>query len=100
MGPCRGPRGSPEGRSAPTAVRFDDRKALAVNEENSPTVASDLLTLNEAAALLRTPVATLRYWRHLGMGPDGFRVGRRVLYRREDLDRWVSEQQRAQHLRR
>lgn len=48
-----------------------------------------LLTLVEAAELLRTPVATLRYWRHRGIGPDSFRLGRRVVYRREDLDQWV-----------
>jgi DNA-binding transcriptional MerR regulator len=59
-----------------------------------------MLTLAEAAALLRTPVATLRYWRHLGTGPDGFRLGRRVVYRREDLDRWLAEQQQAQSSRR
>jgi hypothetical protein len=28
----------------------------------------DLLTLPEAAELLRAPVATLRCWRHLGTG--------------------------------
>lgn len=49
----------------------------------------DLLTITEAAELLRAPVATLRYWRHLGCGPHSFRVGRRVLYRRVDLDAWV-----------
>ena len=40
---------------------------------------SELLTIGEAAQLLRTPVATLRYWRHLGTGPHSFRLGRRVL---------------------
>ena len=49
----------------------------------------DLLTITEAADLLRAPVATLRYWRHLGIGPAGFRLGRRVLYRRDDLHAWV-----------
>ncbi len=49
----------------------------------------DLLTISEAAALLRAPVATLRYWRHLGTGPTSFRLGRRVLYRREDLHAWI-----------
>ncbi len=48
-----------------------------------------LLTLAEAAARLRTPVATLRYWRHLGTGPDSFRLGRRVMYRQQDIERWV-----------
>ncbi|MBA3251476.1 MAG: helix-turn-helix domain-containing protein [Geodermatophilaceae bacterium] len=51
---------------------------------------TQLLTLPEAAARLRTPVATLRYWRHLGIGPDSFRLGRRVMYRRADVDRWVT----------
>jgi predicted DNA-binding transcriptional regulator AlpA len=46
----------------------------------------------EAAELLRAPVATLRYWRHLGTGPRSFRLGRRVLYRRDDLQAWVEEQ--------
>ena len=55
----------------------------------------DLLTITEAAELLRAPVATLRYWRHLGEGPAGFRLGRRVVYRREDVDRWIGERQRS-----
>ena len=59
-------------------------------------VHDQLLTLTEAADILRTPVATLRYWRHLGIGPDGFRVGRRVMYRIEDLDRWITEQHDAE----
>jgi hypothetical protein len=71
-----------------------------VMPKNAPKATSNLLTLTEAAAFLRTPVATLRYWRHLGIGPDGFRLGRRVLYRREDLDRWVAEQREAQAPRR
>ncbi|MGR6966287.1 helix-turn-helix domain-containing protein [Geodermatophilus sp. URMC 61] len=60
------------------------------------TAAAELLTVQEAAAVLRIPVTTLRYWRHLGVGPDGFRLGRRVVYRRQDVDRWVTEQQQAQ----
>ena len=35
--------------------------------------------------ILRTPVASLRYWRHLGTGPHSFRLGRRVLYRYTDV---------------
>jgi excisionase family DNA binding protein len=55
-----------------------------------------LLTLDETATYLRTPVATLRYWRHLGCGPRGFRVGRRVMFRREDVEGWLSEQFEAE----
>ena len=57
---------------------------------------NDLMTLAETAAYLRTPVATLRYWRHLGLGPAGFRLGRRVIYRRGDVDRWLSEREDAE----
>ena len=57
---------------------------------------NDLMTLAETAAYLRTPVATLRYWRHLGLGPAGFRLGRRVIYRRDDVDRWLTERQAAE----
>jgi excisionase family DNA binding protein len=52
----------------------------------------ELLTITEAAELLRSPVATLRYWRHLGTGPRSFRLGRRVLYRRADLRTWIDAQ--------
>jgi hypothetical protein len=71
-----------------------------VTKKKTQAVTSDLLTLPEAAALLRSPIATLRYWRHLGIGPDGFRLGRRVMYRREDLNRWVAEQRQAESARR
>jgi hypothetical protein len=51
-----------------------------------------LRTLPEAAALLRTPPATLRYWRHLGTGPRSFKIGRRVMYDEVDLYLWITEQ--------
>lgn len=60
---------------------------------------TQLLTLAEAADRLRTPVATLRYWRHLGIGPDSFRLGRRVVYRREDIDSWITAQYDSQVMR-
>ena len=71
-----------------------------MNDDDARTAAAELLTLEEAAAVLRSPVATLRYWRHLSVGPDGFRLGRRVVYRREDVDRCVAKWQKAQPPRR
>ena len=56
----------------------------------------ELLTITEAADLLRAPVATLRYWRHLGTGPRSFRLGRRVLYKRADLQLWLDERRDAE----
>lgn len=69
---------------------------IRVTPINASISATDLMTLVETAAYLRTPVATLRYWRHLGEGPAGFRLGRRVVFRRADVDRWVTEQQHCQ----
>lgn len=56
------------------------------------TTDHDLLTITEAADIVRAPVATLRYWHHLGMGPRSFRIGRRVAYRRADVKEWISDQ--------
>lgn len=53
---------------------------------------SDLLTLEEAAEKLRTPVSTLRYWRATKVGPRSARIGRRVVYRRVDLEAWLDAQ--------
>ena len=60
--------------------------------EHTASRQPELLTITEAAELLRAPVATLRYWRHLGTGPRSFRLGRRVLYRRADLRTWIDAQ--------
>ncbi|GGK64057.1 helix-turn-helix transcriptional regulator [Ornithinimicrobium pekingense] len=57
---------------------------------------TELLTTAEAAEVLHTPVATLRYWRHVGTGPRSFKLGpRRVMYRRADVEAWVEDQYNA-----
>ena len=57
----------------------------------------EMLSIEEAAAYLRLPVATLRYYRHLGTGPHSFRVGRHVRYWRTDLILWLNEQTNRPH---
>jgi predicted DNA-binding transcriptional regulator AlpA len=56
---------------------------------------ADLITTAEAAALLRVAPETLRYWRWRGEGPRSFRVGRRVLYERDDILTWLAAQKTA-----
>jgi hypothetical protein len=53
----------------------------------------ELLTITEAVEITRAPLATLRYWRHLGIGPLLFRLGRRVVYRRSDLQDWITAEE-------
>lgn len=52
------------------------------------------MTLKEVAALVRAPEATRRYWRHLGTGPHGFRIGRSVRYWRNEVVHWLDERSR------
>jgi predicted DNA-binding transcriptional regulator AlpA len=41
------------------------------------------------------PVATLRWWRHIGEGPPSFRLGRKnVVYPRDELQRWIDRRQK------
>ncbi len=50
-----------------------------------------LLTTNEVAELYRTSPATVRYWRHIGYGPKGRKVGRRVLYEHSEVESFWNE---------
>jgi predicted DNA-binding transcriptional regulator AlpA len=53
---------------------------------------NDILTLAEVAEMTRTSPATLRYWRSVGDGgPKSFKLGRRVLYHRADVEQWIAE---------
>jgi hypothetical protein len=46
------------------------------------------LTTAEVAERYRTAASTVRYWRHIGYGPKGVKVGRRVLYSEAELTRF------------
>lgn len=55
-----------------------------------PLTADDYLTNEDVAAIVRAPVSTVRYWKHIGAGPRSMKVGRRVLYRRADVEAWLA----------
>lgn len=38
---------------------------------------------------------TLRYWRSTDQGPASFSLGKRVVYRRSEVERWIAEQEAA-----
>lgn len=48
------------------------------------------LTAAEVGEMLRTPLETVRYWRHVGKGPKSFKVGRRVLYAADDVEAFLA----------
>ncbi len=53
-----------------------------------------LYTPDEAADILRTKARTLERWRHTGGGPVFLKIGRRVVYRQDDLEQWLAQQRR------
>jgi predicted DNA-binding transcriptional regulator AlpA len=55
-----------------------------------------LLLLPEVAELCRMSESTLRWLRHRGEGPSGFKMGRRLVFRRTAVEAWISERERAQ----
>jgi DNA-binding transcriptional MerR regulator len=55
----------------------------------------DFLSTTEVSALIGVPPETLRYWRHADQGPASFRLGKRVLYSRDKLMRWIAAQEKA-----
>jgi hypothetical protein len=46
------------------------------------------LNTTEVAQRYRTAIATVRYWRHTGYGPQGVKVGRRVLYPLAEIEKF------------
>lgn len=67
-------------------------------QHSSDTATPDairFLMAKEVAEETRVPEATLAWWRHVGQGPAWFKIGRRVLYRRDELDKWLTEQMNA-----
>lgn len=52
---------------------------------------TDYLTGAEVAARYRTAPSTVRYWKMIGYGPKGVKVGRRVLYPIAEIKRWDRE---------
>jgi excisionase family DNA binding protein len=55
----------------------------------------DILSTVEVSDQTGVPIGTLRYWRHAGQGPASFTLGRRVVYRKAEVERWISAQEQA-----
>lgn len=58
--------------------------------ELAENFSSDILYTEEVAAMARKPVATIRWLKHIGQGPKCGKLGRRVVYRRADVEAWIA----------
>jgi excisionase family DNA binding protein len=56
-------------------------------------ILSEFLTIEELAAELGRNKRTLDRWHALGNGPPQTRVGRKVLYRRSSVQKWLAAQE-------
>ncbi len=73
------------------AVNVRHYSFMTVNEPESGIV---YYTSEELAQRFRTQVSTIRYWRQVGTGPAGVRIGRRVLYAADDVAAWEATRSR------
>ena len=52
---------------------------------------SDWISREDLAGQLSVTTDTLARWATQGSGPPRIRIGRRVLYRRSSVEKWLSE---------
>ena len=53
----------------------------------------ELLDSLDLERLTGTAASTWRYWAHIGTGPKSFKLGRRRVWRRSEVLRWLDEQE-------
>lgn len=58
----------------------------------------NLMNISETAAMLRVSEDTLRWLRHRGDGscPPALKVGRRLMWRRTDVEAWIASRVQGQ----
>lgn len=59
------------------------------------TAERQIIGTAEVSQMTGLPKGTLRYYRHCDRGPACFTLGRRVVYRRAEVERWIAEQEAA-----
>ena len=74
-----------------STVMGEDSYVVMVTTGLGRTEMPQNLITAEVAELVRAPIETVRYWRHVGKGPKSFKVGRRVLYAIEDVEAWIAQ---------
>lgn len=55
---------------------------------------NEIMLMPEVSERTRVPLATLRFWRAVDptKGPKSFKLGGRVVYKRVDVEAWISAQ--------
>lgn len=81
----------PTGRAAQAIVSARTNCVTPLEQDDNEL---GLLHVEQVSKRTGIPVETLRWWRKRGRneGPKSARLGRRVVYRRSDVDAWVAAQ--------
>jgi excisionase family DNA binding protein len=53
------------------------------------------MSTKQLARFLGVPVTTVYRWRHRGVGPPGYQVGRHTRYRPEEVLAWLEGRRKA-----
>lgn len=61
-------------------------------------VTRKILRLPQIADRTGVPIATLRWYRHRGIGPKTFRLAGRVVAYEDDIDAWVNQARQSDPL--
>ena len=65
------------------------------DEDRTTEERQRLLSPHEVAVFLGVPLQTIYRWRYRREGPRGYRVGRHVRYRVDDIERWLEDHRDA-----
>jgi len=61
------------------------------SEHESP----DYLGAKQLEAMTGTRASTWRYWASVGEGPASFKLGRRRVWKRSVVEKWLAQQEQA-----
>jgi excisionase family DNA binding protein len=75
-------------------VELRHQRRLEMAQGESQTL--NLLTVEQLARELAVAPKTVRKWRSMQQAPKSLKVGRRILFRREDVQTWLDSQAEEQ----
>ena len=78
-------------RAPPTRRSFPDDNFTRCRRTTRTQTAGSIARSRRGAAFLGVPLRTIYRWRSRHEGPRGYRVGRHVRYRFDDVERWLAD---------
>ena len=79
------------------AVRqaLEDNAKKGLEDSARAALPTDILDAADLEILTGVPKGTWRYWASIGQAPPSFKLGRRRVWRRADVETWIAAQEAA-----